>query len=499
MNKNTIGNAVMGVALLLALSSLGGLGYFLRDKFTVTSPSPTPSPSISVSPSNPSVTPSPTPTSSPLESPETLAKSRISRGERILIRREEKDNISNPDFLNFKQQGTKYFENKDYAKAAINFKNALDKYHNAPETRIYYNNAMIEGKKAYSIAVVVRSSEDPEKSLTILRGVAQAQEEINAQGGINSTPLKIVIVNDDNNPNIAKVMAKIIAETTDVLGVVGHYSSDCTIAAGKVYDEFKLVSISATSTADEISNLSPYVFRTVPSDLAAGKTLTEYIIKKKWRIAAAIFDGESDYSKSLKNAFVNNAKDSQINIVAEIDISQPGIKYNSEIQKLSSQVQVLMLALPDVRSTEVPLIGAANQGKMHLIGGDGLYNKKVLQSPGASSLVGMVLAVPWTIDNNRNTPFVQKSQELWKADVQWRTVMSYDATQALAEAIKANSQPTRETVKDALSNPNFSANGASQKITFRRNDRDSDSGLVRIEKTAKSRSGTGYDFVRIEE
>ena len=496
-NSNVL-NIAMSVAFVISLFSIGAITSYFKNIFQNSSSNPPISSTPSVTPaiSSSPTTLSPTPTPSPSERPRVLADLRISKGEKILIRQEEGKH-ENLDFITLKNQGIKYISQENYTDAAVSFNNALIKHTNAPETRIYYNNARIGDKKAYSIAVIVRSDGNPQESLKVLRGVAQAQDEVNNQGGINGIPLKVIIVNDDNNKKVAPVMARIIANRTDVLGVVGHYSSGCTIAAGQVYGELKLVAISGTSTANEITNLNPYVYRTVPKDSVAGKTIADYAIRNQWRNAVVIFDSESDYSKSLKSAFVENMKAQQGNIIEEIDLSQAGVNYAEKLKQLSSQAQVLMLALPDTRLAEVPAIGSATQGKMKLLGGDDLYNIKILESQQVSSLAGMVLVVPWAIENNRNTPFAQKSQSLWKADVDWQTAMTYDAAQALISAIKASPEPTRETVRNALNNPDFIARGASETIKFDRGDREGSDRLVKIEKRSPSRSGKGYDFVEI--
>ncbi|WP_309736053.1 ABC transporter substrate-binding protein [Chamaesiphon sp. OTE_75_metabat_556] len=423
--------------------------------------------------------------------------SRISQGEKILIKQEHQD----PQFLDLKEQGKNYFKEKEYPKALESFNNALDRRKNSPETLIYSNNAEIADKPAYSIAVIVRS-EKPQDSLKILRGVAQAQDEINSRGGINTKRLKIVIVNDDNDKEIAKKMANAIADRNDILGVIGHYSSDCTIAAAQVYNERQLVAISATSTSDKISHFKPYVFRTVPNDSDAGKILADYTANK-WKNVAVVFDSDNEYSKSLKSAFIKNVQRQWVNVVGEIDISEESKYLEDRIQKLSDRSQVLMLALPDSRLLAFSQIATANRKKMQLLGGDDLYKKEILENiqnleAKTEYSVGMVLAVPWAIDKNRGKPFVKKSSELWNADVDWQTAMAYDATQALIHAIGKETKPTRETVKNALRDPNFKViEGANETIEFNGSDRNANDRLVQIKKSKENRSDTGYDFVEI--
>jgi ABC-type branched-subunit amino acid transport system substrate-binding protein len=49
---------------------------------------------------------------------------------------------------------------------------------------------------------------------------------------------------------------------------------------------------------------------------------------------------------------------------------------------------------------------------------------------------GTLVAVPWHIGANANTPFVQESRKLWGADVNWRSATAYDAMQALIAAMR---------------------------------------------------------------
>jgi branched-chain amino acid transport system substrate-binding protein len=69
-----------------------------------------------------------------------------------------------------------------------------------------------------------------------------------------------------------------------------------------------------------------------------------------------------------------------------------------------------------------------------------IYNIKILQE-GETRAEGMVFGMAWSIDSNPNSEFVRKSRSIWNADVDWKTAMTYDATQALIAALKKKSHP----------------------------------------------------------
>ncbi|WP_081594686.1 ABC transporter substrate-binding protein [Allocoleopsis franciscana] len=81
----------------------------------------------------------------------------------------------------------------------------------------------------------------------MLRGVAQAQNEFNQkQKGVR---IKILIADDGNKSAHAKQIAKDLVKKKEILAVVGHFTSDSTLAPSKIYQQNQLLSISPTSAA----------------------------------------------------------------------------------------------------------------------------------------------------------------------------------------------------------------------------------------------------------
>ena len=136
-----------------------------------------------------------------------------------------------------------------------------------------------------------------------------------------------------------------------------------------------------------------------------------------------------------------------------------------------------------------------NQGRLPMLAGDGAYAPKILQI-GKENAVGLIVATPWHLLAHPQTAFVKTANTLWGGDINWRTAMAYDATQALISAIGDQPSPTRESIQQSLTNSNFAANGATGKVRFLLSgDRNQAVQLVKVE--PGSRSGFGFDFVPI--
>ncbi|MBW4609469.1 MAG: ABC transporter substrate-binding protein [Hassallia sp. WJT32-NPBG1] len=413
-------------------------------------------------------------------------KHRISFGEKSLFTGE---------IGSAKKEGVEAIAAGNYEKAIANLTAAIKQNPNDPEALIFLNNARIGSAKSYTIVTSLPIGNDPNTSLEILRGIAQAQNEINASGGIKKVFLKVGIANDDDNPEISKQVATTLVKNPEILGVIGPNTSDATIAANTVYTSGKLVAITPTSTSVKISNLSPYVFRTVPSDFIAARSLANYMVNKlQKKNAAVFFNSGSNYSQSLKSEFVSSVSLEGGQVSNEFDLSQANFSAVRSVEQATKQgAEVLMLASNTETLDKALQVVSVNDKRLALLGGDDVYTLKTLEL-GREKAIGMVVAVPWHIDGNFSSDFPQKSRQLWGADVNWRTALSYDATKALIAALEIN--PTRPGVQQALTSSNFFATGASGAIRFLRSgDRNAPVQLVKIAPGTRSRSG--YDFVPV--
>jgi len=394
-----------------------------------------------------------------------------------------------------KRSGLQALSTGNYARAQLDFEAALREERNDPESLIYLNNAKIGDSEAYIIAVVIPASADlTGPALAILRGVAQAQNDVNKANGINGTPLKVLILNDEGRVDDAVDVASTLVADERVLGVVGHYSSGTTLAAANQYEAGQLPMISPTSTAVEISYEGDYIFRTVPSDRNAAEELVPYVLNKLNKTRAAVFyDSESTYSRSVRTEFTTEMEDGG-EVVITLDVNEAEFSAGRALRSAKeANADVIMLALTEDTDDISVQILSVNNGELPVVGGDSLYDFNILDNGGASA-VGLTVPVPWDIVSYAQSSFVTEANSLWGAAINWRTATSYDATKALAEAIEIGGA-SRDGVFEALSDSQFEAEGATDSVRFStQGDRNRPSQLVTVVKSENGISGTGYDY-----
>ncbi len=422
----------------------------------------------------------PTGTQAPLD--EGAIAARLSAGERLLVTA-----ITSPA----KEAGIAAFAAGNYPQAIADLETALRQTPNDPEALIYLHNARLGSQRAATIAVPAATAPNPAQE--ILRGVAQAQAEANAQG--NGLPLRVVIASDDNQPAIAAQIAAQLASDPDILAVIGHFGSEATLAAAPAYNRAGLVAISPTSTSIQISGVGKAIFRTVPSDRFTANTLAQYMLQRMQRQKAAVFfNAESGYSKSLKDELTTALYSNGGQVVGEIDLASPSFRAADSVRQAAQQGAEVLALLPNTATLDRALqIVAANRGQLPLLGGDSVYNPKTLQV-GGSLAEGMAVAVPWHVLSNPRSPFVVAARRRWGGDVNWRTAMAYDATRALLAALSRSDNPSRAAILQALSDPGFVTTGATGTVRFLPSgDRNQSVQIVLVR--AGKRSGFGFDFV----
>ncbi len=401
-----------------------------------------------------------------------------------------------------KIQGAEYYAQCDYKKALSRFKDAWQSDKLDPETLIYLNNALLETKKAeyYTVAVAVSIPRDQNspvgdsRAKEMLRGVAQLQTEINlwlfdvndqfvkdfpGQGvlkgkAINGKGLKVIITNDENNESKAKQRAEALSKLPEILGVVGHYASEMTVATVDIYDKKDLVLISPGSTTNELTKYPRKNFlRTVFSGEQQSPAIAKFLQEKSIKKAVSFYSEGSIFSDSFNESFKNIFKQSPfygtVIKVGEFDLGKPDFNEKKAIQELRRQEGIVgttigLVLFPDAvsnaQNNAIKLI-KLNNSQNWMIGSWGLRSPNTLkQVDNLQPFQKFFVPVPWDSLTSPNQDFLKDAKNLWgTASVNAITALSYDATLALIKALEKENNPTRINILEQLKAPDFSVDG----------------------------------------
>ncbi|GAA6618339.1 ABC transporter substrate-binding protein [Scytonema sp. NUACC26] len=378
-----------------------------------------------------------------------------------------------------KEEGVKAFAAGKYEVALALLEESWKK-NSDPETLIYLNNARIsqQAPKSYTFAVVVPMTNNNDSinvSKEMLRGIAQAQDEFNKSPN-NNYKIKILIATDSNNPYQAKKIAEALVKKRDVLGVVGHFTSDTTISAVDIYQQHKLPLISSTATSKDLSTVcrqSQCYFRRIAyTDRDIAQNLASYMLTNaKKRKAAVFFNETSNYSLSMRDTLERSFTAGGGKIVKEFDLSAPNFNSSqamSEVQTSSADVLVILPNNDGLISETVFRLIRANRLRYPIVGGDSLFMPNILEGAG-DNVEGMVVGIPWHYLSSPNQQYTRAAIKLWGEPVNWRTALSYDATRVFVAATEKLSFVSRESLEQTMAERNFTATGATGEISFLNN------------------------------
>ncbi len=320
----------------------------------------------------------------------------------------------------------------DYGAAVTAFKAARQEDASDPEALIYLNNARIGADAAHELAVIIPAAANPALATSLLRGVAQAQTEINQADGIQGKPLRLILGDDQGDNKLATAIATQLSESPDLVGVIGHSHA----AATEIYQKQNLSLISINPATKP----GPFVHPMFPESSTVARALAEYITQLNYRTVTLFYDSTSDDSFGFKASFETTYKG---DTVEQIDLAN----LPEKITQKSPQTEVTLLSLGE-RSPKAgteTILNSSATGR--LFGGHDLFSPEVLDHL-ETIANSTILAVPEDLYQSPASPFSDRPLKLWETVVDIHTTVSYNAAQTVISGLKQ--VPSREGVNQTL-------------------------------------------------
>ena len=172
----------------------------------------------------------------------------------------------------------------------------------------------------------------------IKRGAELREKEINDAGGINGMKLTLVFEDDAGKDAEASLVAERIASNLQILAVVGHFNSSCSLAGKPIYQRAGIVELSPGSTNVNVCEGSDWTFRNLYRDDFQGKFIAQYLDKVLTNIqSVAVFFDNDDYGRGLRNAFVDEAEKIGLNLVASEVYERDSTNFKAQLTSIKAK------------------------------------------------------------------------------------------------------------------------------------------------------------------
>lgn len=301
-------------------------------------------------------------------------------------------------------------------------------------------------------------------------GVELAVEDINKSGGIGGRKVELIVKDDYGRPiDAAKADKELVSE--GAIAIIGHATTNQTLAGLKVTNNAKVVMISPTCSTPLLSGIDDYFFRVYPSFLNSSHAFAEYVYKKEGlKEISVVYDSDNiGYSKTYYKEFEDQFVKLGGMINASVGFSSSSqLDYSKIIQDLKNKKTegILIIASDNITAIiaqqcrimnfKVSLFTSAWAQTQKLIdlGGKAVENLKIEQSYAPE------------ISTPQFKYFKARFVQRYGQNPTFGAAFGYDAAEVLFKALK-NSNGGNESVKKALLSVG-EVNGLTDKFGFDR-------------------------------
>ncbi|MGK5095390.1 ABC transporter substrate-binding protein [Deltaproteobacteria bacterium TL4] len=283
-------------------------------------------------------------------------------------------------------------------------------------------------------------------------GVMLAMDQVNAAGGIKGRPVELIVKDDKNDPEVAvQVDSELIRE--GVVAIIGHMISAMSIAALPLINKEKIVMLSPTSTANELTGLDDYFLRTGLPDVEQTRQLARYVFKARGvRQMAVVYELSNKafaegWYQNFKAEFENRGGQltTPLTFTSGKVASYPGIA--KELLHSTSDAVLIIAGSIDTAMICQELRKA--DSKLPVVSSGWAGTSELLQY-GGSSVEGLLFPQTFDKEGTQENYLTFKNQfyERFKMDSNFASAGAYDAAQFIFSALAQTDVP--ENLKEVL-------------------------------------------------
>jgi len=285
-------------------------------------------------------------------------------------------------------------------------------------------------------------------------GVELAVEELNRNNGIAGRPLRLMIKDDQNRPEIARQVDIELAKE-GVIAIIGHITSKQTAAVFAQNNQAQIVMINAVSASSEFSGQRDYFFRVVPANDLLSRALARYVIQQRQiRAITGVYDlNNQTFTKSFWTLFQQEferlggtAREELTFHAGQTDLQQ----FATRIQ--ASEPEALLVIASPVDTAFLLQYLAAYGVRIPAFSSTWAQNEQLIEK-GGDAVEGLEMVSVYHPQNPYPAfqPFKQRFVERYKREPSFHATYGYEAMLVLADALRRTQGQTAGLL-DALSN-----------------------------------------------
>jgi branched-chain amino acid transport system substrate-binding protein len=284
-------------------------------------------------------------------------------------------------------------------------------------------------------------------------GIALAIEQANQSGGILGRRIRILVKDDQGEPEKAQAVVSSLITKEHVVAIIGEVASSRTRAAAPVCQQNRIPLISPAATDPLVTQIGNYIFRACFIDSYQGLILAKFVSEGLRLSRIAILrDIRNNYSTGIADSFAERFQRFGGAVVADQKYKEGDVDFTAQLVTIRS-VEPQAVIIPGFHKDAARIaIKAREIGlTMPLIGPDAWENPEFI------SLAGMALKNSYFSayysphqPNKSNRKFVQSYRVRYQTDPDAFAALGFDAAGLLLDAIRRARSAEPARIQNAL-------------------------------------------------
>lgn len=304
-------------------------------------------------------------------------------------------------------------------------------------------------------AIEILSGPAAAYGIAIKAGLELALDEVNAKGVLGGRKIALTVEDSAGDKDQAINAARKLIGRDHVVTVIGPTLSNEMFAVGPVVNGRKIPIIGTSTTANGITDIGPYVFRTsLPEADVVPVTMKRAQSQFGVKTIALMYANDDAFSKSGFDVMKQAADKAGLKILTIESFGSKDTDFSAQLTKIKSLAPNAIGISALVEPVSGVLLQARQLGfgkDTLFIGGNGSNSPKLGQIAGAAAN-GLIVGSPWFIgkDDPANQKFVAAFRQKYQKDPDQFAAQAYDTMFILAQAIDHAGAAEPEKIRDAL-------------------------------------------------
>jgi len=273
---------------------------------------------------------------------------------------------------------------------------------------------------------------------SVKEGVTLAVEQWNEKGGILGKKIAVDFEDDQSDAAQAASVAQKIVSSEKYSGVLGHFTTSCSLAAAPTYQKSGLPDIQIASTNPGSTSAGDYIFRINPTNTAQASGIVSWALAQGKK-DVAIFYVNNDYGAGMYEIAKNQIAEEGGNLVYEAAIPAEGQDDFSVLLEnvVSKGAEVLILLNYYADNAKIAIQVKEANLDLLLVSSDGAYSPDFIKIAGKAA-EGVYVATWFHPDSDNPTTikFIEEYKERFGKIPDTWAPFAYDAANILITSIK---------------------------------------------------------------